>query len=249
MKNVIKNLIKKSNYLKHINRKKPCILIETNIIIYKCEKCNKDFKYKTSYLYHINKINSCITISVEEKCNNLEIELFNLKKESKFTDNKNKILEDERNKYNELLINKNKQLEDENKKMNKLYNNLLDKFIKINNKKTKTKDNDDIKIKLIQEYVYIIRESDFVQLNKDIYKIGRTAKENPEDRFQTYRKGIEIVAFFKVNNSIECEYKMIKCLSNHPNIKKMSEHGKEYFQGNRNELINEIVQIVKNYNT
>jgi hypothetical protein len=28
----------------------------------------------------------------------------------------------------------------------------------------------------------------------------------------------------------------------------MSEYGKEYFQGNRNELLNEILEIVKNYN-
>jgi hypothetical protein len=29
----------------------------------------------------------------------------------------------------------------------------------------------------------------------------------------------------------------------------MNEYGKEYFQGNKNELIKEIVQIVENYNT
>jgi hypothetical protein len=29
----------------------------------------------------------------------------------------------------------------------------------------------------------------------------------------------------------------------------MSEYGKEYFQGNKNELLKEIVQIVENYNT
>ena len=29
----------------------------------------------------------------------------------------------------------------------------------------------------------------------------------------------------------------------------MSEYGKEYFQGNKNELLNEILQIVLNYNT
>jgi hypothetical protein len=29
----------------------------------------------------------------------------------------------------------------------------------------------------------------------------------------------------------------------------MSEYGKEYFQGNKNELLNEILQIVINYNT
>jgi len=33
------------------------------------------------------------------------------------------------------------------------------------------------------------------------------------------------------------------------NIKKMSEYGKKYFQGNKNELFNEILQIVTNYNT
>jgi hypothetical protein len=42
---------------------------------------------------------------------------------------------------------------------------------------------------------------------------------------------------------------MIKCFSNHINIKKMSEYGKEYFQGNRNELLSEILKIVINYNT
>ena len=103
-------------------------------------------------------------------------------------------------------------------------------------------------IKKIQEYVYIIRECYFVRLNENIYKIGRTAKANPEDRFQKYRKGTEIVGFFGVKDSIECENKMIKCFSNHTNIKKMSEYGKEYFQGNKNELLNEILQIVTNYN-
>ena len=29
---------------------------------------------------------------------------------------------------------------------------------------------------MIEEYVYIIRECDFVRLNENIYKIGRTAK-------------------------------------------------------------------------
>jgi hypothetical protein len=114
-----------------------------------------------------------------------------------------------------------------------------------------SKNNDcevDIKIKLVQEYVYIIRECDFVQLNTDIYKIGRTSKTNPEDRFQKYRKGTEIVAFFKVNNSVECENKLIKCFTNHANIVKRNEYGKEYFEGNRNELLNEILQIVKKYN-
>jgi len=101
---------------------------------------------------------------------------------------------------------------------------------------------------MVHGYVYIIRECDFVRLNEDIYKIGRTAKNNPEDRFKKYRKGTEIIGCFKVNDSIECKNKIIKCFSNHTNIKKMTEYGKEYFQGNKNELLGEIFQIIKNYN-
>jgi hypothetical protein len=41
---------------------------------------------------------------------------------------------------------------------------------------------------------------------------------------------------------------IIKCFSNHNDIKKMSEYGKEYFQGNKKELLNEMLQIVTNYN-
>jgi hypothetical protein len=68
---------------------------------------------------------------------------------------------------------------------------MLEKDKLINNNK---KDNDGgIKIKMVQEYVYIIRECDFVRLNEDIYKIGRTSKTNPEDRFQKYRKGVLLV--------------------------------------------------------
>ena len=31
-------------------------------------------------------------------------------------------------------------------------------------------------------------------------------------------------------------------------LKKMDEYGKEYFQGDKNELLNEMLQIVKHYN-
>ena len=183
-----KEFHQKSNYLKHINRKNSCIGTneEKNIIIYKCEKCNKEFNHKTSYLYHINKINSCNDINLQAKCNELEIELFNLKTQNELLikeKNNNKELENKLKKLNtgnnifkgeintlkELLNNKDIEIKD-------LYKNIYNK----------TKDND-IKIKKIQEYVYIIRECDFVRLNENIYKIGRTSKVNPDDRFQKYR--------------------------------------------------------------
>ena len=53
---------------------------------------------------------------------------------------------------------------------------------------------------MVQGYVYIIRECDFVRLNEDIYKIGRTAQINPEDRFQKYRSKANYENFSSFHN-------------------------------------------------
>jgi phenolic acid decarboxylase len=228
------------------------------MVLYNCNKCGREFGRKSTFDFHINRKFSCVKIEpnknpityTELQNTNEELEdeikqIQNLTDENIELQNKNKELED-----------KIKQLEDktlilytQNKEKQELLNN---KDIEIKNlyqnKNTKNKDDGDIKIKMVQGYVYIIRECDFVRLNEDIYKIGRTAKTNPEDRFQKYRKGTEIIGFFKVNDSIECENKIIKCFSNHANITKMNEYGKEYFQGDKNELLNEMLQIVKHYN-
>jgi hypothetical protein len=231
------------------------------MVLYICNKCNKNFTRKQCYQAHINRKYSCIL--TENFNTNLELEENNKQYEenNKELTEKNKLYEDKIKQLEDRINNlendkklykeNNKQLEDRINNLesvNKTLNNLLDKFIKTNNKNTKD-NNDDIKIKMTEGYVYIIRECDFVRLNENIYKIGRTAKINPEDRFQKYRKGTEIIGFFKVNDSIECENKIIKCFSNHNNIKKMGEYGKEYFQGNKKELLNEMLQIVTNYNT
>ena len=234
------------------------------MVLYICNKCNKNFSRKQSYEIHINRKIPCIPenninkiIILEENIKKLEnqntINKNNFEEKIKLLEEKNLILHtqnSDKNNFEEkikLLEEKNlilhtqnsdkdKSLEKKDLEIKNLYKNIYSK-------------NSDIQIKKIQEYVYIIRECDFVRLNENIYKIGRTAKANPEDRFQKYRKGTEIVGFFGVKDSIECENKMIKCFSNHTNIKKMNEYGKEYFQGNKNELLNEILKIVTNYNT
>jgi phenolic acid decarboxylase len=225
------------------------------MVLYKCDKCLKEFNKKHNYEVHINRKFSCINNYIDK-----DLIIQNLTDENIELKNKevqNRLLNNiELTNTIKTLEDKIKQLEDktlilytQNKEKQELLNN---KDIEIKhlyqNKNTKNKDDEDIKIKMVQGYVYIIRECDFVRLNEDIYKIGRTAKTNPEDRFQKYRKGTEIIGFFKVNDSIECENKIIKCFSNHANITKMNEYGKEYFQGDKNELLNEMLQIVKHYN-
>jgi hypothetical protein len=213
------------------------------MVFYKCDKCNKEFNQKSNYMAHINRKNPCNSKDLINENTILLDKVEKLEKQNSNIKNINKELEEQKTYYQNnstYLI----------EKTNVLRENIctlkeqMFKKEKLQNKNN----NEEIKIKLVQEYVYIIRECDFVRLNEDIYKIGRTAKINPEDRFQKYRKGTEIVAFFKVNNSINCEKEMITCFSNHTNIKKRCEYGKEYFEGNRNELLNEILQIVKYYN-
>ena len=233
------------------------------MVLYKCELCNKEFNKKYNYTMHINRKKICISDSqiietifkLKEDNINTNLELEKIKKLEDNTKLKENIkkLEDkikEFKKDKDTLKEENFTMKVQIKEKQDLLNykdiEIKDLYKNMNIKKN---NNNDIKIKLVQEYVYIIRECDFVRLNEDIYKIGRTSKTNPEDRFQKYRKGTEIIAFFKVNNSIECENKMIKCFSNHTNIKKMDEYGKESFQGNRNELLSEILKIVINYNT
>jgi hypothetical protein len=168
------------------------------MVLYKCEKCNKEFNKKHNYEVHINRKFSCINNYIDK---NLIIQT--LTDENKELQNKevqNRLLNNiEFTNTIKTLEDKIKQLEDktlilytQNKEKQKLLNN---KDIEIKNlyKNTKNKDDNDIKIKMVQEYVYIIRECDFVRLNEDIYKIGRTSKTNPEDRFQKYRKGVLLV--------------------------------------------------------
>jgi predicted nuclease with TOPRIM domain len=154
------------------------------MVLYICNKCNKNFNKKQCYDVHTSRKFPC----KYEDITNQKLDDTNIS-------NKIKELEENNKQYDESnkeLTNKNKQLEDRINELecdNKILNNLLDKFIKNNNIINKnTKDNnDDIKIKMVEGYIYIIRECDFVRLNENIYKIGRTAKANPEDRFQKYR--------------------------------------------------------------
>ena len=212
------------------------------MVLYICNKCNKHFSRKQSYNIHVNRINPCILdeninkIKELEYNNQLEKTVEELKNTINNFEEKIKLLEEKNIILYTQNSDKDKCLKKKDLEIKNLYKNIYTK-------------NTDIQIKKIQEYVYIIRECDFVRLNENIYKIGRTAKANPEDRFQKYRKGTEIVGFFGVKDSNECENLIIKCFSNHTNIKKMNEYGKEYFQGNKNELLKEILQIVENYNS
>jgi uncharacterized C2H2 Zn-finger protein len=125
------------------------------MVLYKCEKCNKEFNQKSNYILHTNRKKPCninitdnIIINEKkilykcEKCNKDFYQKSNyvthINKKIPCNNNINiedkcKILEYQNKnliKENDIIKNKNLILEEENKKINELYNNLLDKCIK-----------------------------------------------------------------------------------------------------------------------
>jgi DNA-directed RNA polymerase subunit RPC12/RpoP len=128
------------------------------MVLYKCEKCNKEFNQKSNYMVHINRKKSCIVN--ENTDNNINTLIYKCEKCNKeFTKKYNYSLHINKNnpcnskdliKENKILLSKIKKLEknqtnniqleneilklkEENKKINELYNNLLEKCIKNNN--------------------------------------------------------------------------------------------------------------------
>jgi hypothetical protein len=110
------------------------------MVLYVCNKCNKNFTRKQSYQAHINRKYSCIL--TENINTNLELEENNKQYEKiiKQLEEKNKLYEDKIRQLennNKQLEEKNIILENENKTINELYKDLLDKCLDktIKNKK------------------------------------------------------------------------------------------------------------------
>ena len=95
------------------------------------------------------------------------------------------------------------------------------------------------------EYIYLIMEREFIESNKNIYKIGRTKQKNL-DRLHQYPKQSILLFQIACIDSIVCEKNLKQIFSEifikHPEI------GTEYFQGNPNQMIDIIYKYLKKPN-
>ena len=101
------------------------------MVLYICNKCNKNFSRKQSYEIHINRKIPCIPDNNINKIINLEDNTKYLEENIKKLEDKNKQLEEN----DRELIDKNKQLEDRIKELeseNKTLNNLVSKVLEKN---------------------------------------------------------------------------------------------------------------------
>lgn len=87
------------------------------------------------------------------------------------------------------------------------------------------------------EYIYLLREREFIKTKENIYKIGRTAQPNL-CRLLSYPNGTQLLFQMYCYNSKLVENKLIKLFEKKYKLRK--EIGNEYFEGNCNNMIKDI---------
>lgn len=93
------------------------------------------------------------------------------------------------------------------------------------------------------EYIYLLKEREFIKSCENIYKIGKTSQSN-DKRFKQYPKGSILIFQSTCSNCCEIEKIVINnfCL----NFRQRKDIGTEYFEGDCNDMIIEILEIIKN---
>lgn len=91
------------------------------------------------------------------------------------------------------------------------------------------------------EYVYIIRLREFIRLNEQTYKIGKT-KRTPMKRMIEHPNESEIIAFISVRNCTAVENDIKKTFAEQ--FIQMKRYGTEYFYGDPTEMLKALMVLV-----
>ena len=94
-----------------------------------------------------------------------------------------------------------------------------------------------------RDYIYLIREREFIRCDEPTYKIGRT-QQKPFVRFSQYPSGSEIILFVLVDDCFSAEKQLINTFKKSFTHKK--EYGNEYFSGDVKEMIKTINSVLFN---
>lgn len=83
-------------------------------------------------------------------------------------------------------------------------------------------------------YVYLLREREFIKTKEHVYKIGKT-RQTPKKRLAGYPKGSEVLMFVEVKNCDTTEKLIIKTFISR--FKCRRDIGTEYFEGDRDTIV------------
>jgi hypothetical protein len=87
------------------------------------------------------------------------------------------------------------------------------------------------------EYVYLLKTRESIRLNENIYKIGRTSQQGMT-RFYQYPTGSQLYLHINCYNSKKREDQIIELFNK--KYKSIKEYGREYFEGDLNNMKNDI---------
>ena len=121
--------------------------------------------------------------------------------------------------------------------------NLIYSFIIKHNESNELIKNINCEVFEKNNYIYLLREREFIKLNQEIYKIGMTTKSNYH-RFLQYPKNSELLFQMKCNNCVKNEKTILKKFGE--KYIKQTDIGSEYFEGNALEMINIIYNVIMN---
>ena len=96
------------------------------------------------------------------------------------------------------------------------------------------------------EFIYLIKEREFIKTKEPIYKIGKTKQENLQ-RIKSYPNGSILLLYIITNDCDKNEKLIIQKFKQHFIHKK--DIGNEYFMGDYNHMINIILSIISNENS
>ena len=228
--------------------------------MYKCIKCNKQFRYESKLNEHKNRKSACNEIKQSLDCELCKIK-FKCKAEKirheetkKHIFNMGKLKEE--NNIDNILLEESNILE---LKIYELENIIKNLEIKTNNKiqeleqeninlknKIMFLENENINLKLNNkihsnnEYIYIMHCAQYI--NSNIYKIGRT--KNLMNRFKQYPKESDMLFSINCSNSKQIESKILYYLKSNNNYIWYKDAGNEYFQCDLENLKMDILKII-----
>jgi len=90
-------------------------------------------------------------------------------------------------------------------------------------------------------FVYLIREREFIRLDEHIYKLGKTT-QLPNSRLQGYPKSSQVVLFIDVFDCHKTEKKLISAFDNLFTHRK--DIGREYYEGDLNAMKRTFFNII-----
>jgi hypothetical protein len=99
--------------------------------------------------------------------------------------------------------------------------------------------------KMEHNYIYCLREREFIRSGENIFKVGKTTV-HPFQRVKQYPNGSQIVLILKVSNCHIAEQELLKFMDKKfkPAIIDGQRVGREYYEGLENEMIQSIFECL-----